>query len=98
MTTAERIRFECPSCGLVLDLPGDTKRLICRCGFDTAERAIEDQAVDETHFTWQRIRVCEACEEYMGGERCKLVELGCRNVFRKTLLDTNGMCPLDRWS
>jgi hypothetical protein len=98
MTTADRIHFECPSCGLVLDLPRGTKRLVCRCDFDTAGRRVAAQAVDETHFTWSRIRACEACSEYMGGERCKLVEMGCRNSFWTLLSDAAGQCPQSLWA
>ncbi len=94
MTTANRTIFECPTCGLVTNVPSTTRRLICRCGFDTVNGPEQMAA---THFVWERIRTCEACMQYMGGERCKLIELGCRNKFRAVAYRTTGRCPQSYW-
>lgn len=94
MTTAERIIFECPTCGLITNVPSTTRRLICRCGFDTVTGPSE---MAESHFLWARIRRCEACDQYMGGERCKLIHLGCRNEFRAVAYHATGCCPRAYW-
>lgn len=97
MTTAERMHFICPVCGLVLNLPSDTKRIICRCKFDSAESSLQELIADKTHYTWQRLCVCESCGQYMGGERCKLVKMGCRNEFRVLLHGKASECPSGLW-
>ena len=97
MITLERMHFVCPSCGLILNLPEDTKRIICRCQFDSSTRPLEEMIADRSHYTWQRLAACEQCCQYMGGERCKLIELGCRNRFRVLLHRETAKCPIGVW-
>lgn len=97
MSAVARIHFVCPTCGLIVDLPETTKRIVCRCGFDSSTRPLEEMVADKSHYTWTRIKACEACVQYMGGERCKLIELGCKNKFRSRLHWENATCPIGAW-
>lgn len=45
-----------------------------------------------------RVATCMACEAYMGKERCKEMELGCGNVFRKKLMRAENGCPRKLWT
>jgi hypothetical protein len=45
----------------------------------------------------KRLETCETCHHYMGRERCKLLDLGCRQKFRDHLDNPDVMCPAGKW-
>jgi hypothetical protein len=46
---------------------------------------------------WNRLELCLVCPEYLGSERCKRLELGCRNAFRMSLDSPLAVCPVGVW-
>jgi len=96
--SGERILWECPACGMTLNLPIVTRRIVCSCDYDTAHHELSGLVVDENHYTRQRARVCEECREYLGEMRCKRIELGCRNAYVRRLHNEGGQCPVGNWN
>lgn len=45
-----------------------------------------------------RRAACGGCDQYMGEERCKRLELGCGRMYRARLTKQDGKCPMGRWS
>lgn len=46
---------------------------------------------------WKRLELCTICHKYLGSERCKSLELGCRNAFRMALDSPEAVCPEGLW-
>lgn len=81
--------WKCPQCGQ--RAPIGRYPVNCSCGYvDDGTDANADPTI------YKRLAACETCMDYMGGERCKSIELGCRRAFRRELRE--GSCPRSKWS
>lgn len=84
----------CPKCGFSARVD-PTRRYVCRCGeevdSDSAVVDVDQEIID------RRSEICRECGEYRD-ERCDLIELGCRNAYKRALRSQTARCPLRKWS
>lgn len=44
-----------------------------------------------------RLEICDTCENWMGNNRCKHLDLGCGREFLRALRSVSGKCPAKKW-
>lgn len=104
--------IKCPVCDFEARVRLQTPRFFCKCGSSfTLESGVVGELMSEGHILpqskqepravpeiyWKRLEDCKPCVHYMGNERCKLIDLGCRNKFRMRLDDEDASCPAGKW-
>jgi hypothetical protein len=90
----ERRVVTCPTCGFSSRID-PARRYVCRCGeevkADSTAADIDQEIID------RRSAICTECGEH-GDDRCNLIELGCRNAYKRALRAQTPRCPLRKWS
>ena len=103
--------WQCPDCGMTISINPGPKRVICSCKSagkkgrvrPSNQAQISDlkqqdkplNMVENNDKLATNIDICEKCPQYMGGHRCKLIDMGCRRTFNRYLRRLD--CPLGKW-
>ena len=101
--------WTCPNCGITININPGNKKIICSCqsytNKDKPKRTIQRTIISDSHSplpdtvdihrSSDLIDICGSCPQYMGGHRCKLIDLGCRRTFNNHLRRLD--CPLQKW-
>ena len=81
------MKWKCPKCSHppieVLIFP-----VHCSCGNTQKDEKVEEE------LSWQEM-ICENCPTYMGNQRCRLIDLGCRKSYKRELRKLK--CPRKKW-
>lgn len=90
-------RVRCVRCGRYVVTPNPPERVFATC----PAAAPTDQPQPPTPADPETIKLrrsrCGDCDNYIGRERCKHIELGCRTAYRAVISAAAGRCPLDKW-
>ena len=89
-----QLKFICPQCGISAKVPKTFTVIHCHCGHVTKHNELIKKQND---LLISRIAICESCEQYMGKQRCKLIDLGCHKTFLKFGMGDSNSCPEKKW-
>jgi hypothetical protein len=94
------MQWTCINCGARVRMPDDTPSVRCHCGYvDYRDGTWEFGGTQVARNAWYkagRQAMCLGCENYMK-ERCKLIELGCRNAYLRAIEQRDAACPMKKW-